>query len=146
MPFLAHVVQRAPAGDVGLVLGAGVVPLHVAGVLVPGKLHALLCALDHPLLVEEVGFVADRGAGDLCHQVREDELPEAVGQAIPVVDEVALAPMRDVLRLHALGVHDGVEVAQIVGAVLAQHLEHRGRNDSGENHVAFGLVQRFCCR
>src|SRR5205823_4753109 len=39
--FFADVVQRAPAGHIGFVLGRGVVPLHVAGVLVPGELHTL---------------------------------------------------------------------------------------------------------
>ena len=49
-------IERAPAGDIGFVAGAGVVPFDVAAVLVPGKLHALFGAFDDPLLVEEIGL------------------------------------------------------------------------------------------
>ena len=133
--LFADVVQRAPAGDVGLVVGLGVIPLHVAGVLVPGELHALLGALDDPLLMEEVGVIADGGAGDLRHQVREDELVQAVGEAVAVVDEVALAAVAEVLRLHALGVHDGVVVAEVVGAILTQQVQHGWGDHGGQDEV-----------
>src|SRR6185437_14689177 len=48
--LFTYIIQRAPAGHIRPVLRAGVVPLHVAAVLVPRKLHPLLGALDDPLL------------------------------------------------------------------------------------------------
>lgn len=139
--LLANIIQRAPARHIRLVLCCRVVPLHVTTILMPGELHPLLSALDHPLLMEEVRFIAHRRARDLRHQIAEDELPQPITQPIAIVDEVALPTVADVFRLNAFRVHDRIVITEIVGALFAQHLQHWRRDDSRKDHVTFVTIE-----
>ena len=91
--------------------------------------------------MEQLRVRPHRGSGHLRHEVAENELPEPVAQTIAVVNEIAFAAMGNALGLHAFRVHDRIVIAEIIGAFLAQHFEHGGRNDGGQNHVALLLVK-----
>ena len=118
---LVYVVQGAPAGQIGRVRGVRVARADVAGVLVPGELHALLGALDHPLLVEQIHLAAEQPARHLGHQLPEQEAAHTPAGAVAVGDEVAAAAVGDADGGHALLVHDRVEIPQEVGTLFAQH-------------------------
>src|ERR1039457_6417260 len=108
--LLVHGVERAPAGDVRLVLRRRVIPFHVAAVLMPGKFHALLRALHNPLLMEKLRVRPHGGLGNLRHEVAENKLPQTATQTVAVVDEITLAAMADAFGLHTFGVHDRIVV------------------------------------
>ena len=93
-----------------------------AGVLVPAELHASLGGLDDVLLVEQVDRVAERGPGDLGHQVREQEPPDVGGRVVGV-EEVAAAAVVEVERVDAEAVHLAVALVDEPVALAAQDLE-----------------------
>ena len=138
-----HVVQCAPAGEIGLVGIAGVAEANVARVLVPRELHALFRALHHPLFVEEVDRWAEQRRGDAPHQLAEDEAAHPFAVAVAVGDEVALAAVGDAEDLPALLLQPAIRAGHEHRALLAQHGQ-RGVVDDALQHrkaVALELLQ-----
>lgn len=130
--FLGHVVEGAPAGEVGFVVGKA----DVAGVLVPTEFHAGLGAFDDILLPEEPGVLPEGGAADGGHEAAEEEFAEDGLAAEAVGDEVAAAAVADADGVGAFAVHAGLDFVDEVLALVPQELEVFGGDDVFEDHVA----------
>ena len=70
---LGHVIERAPAGEVGFVLRVA----DVTGILVPGEFLAGFGAFDDVLLPKQIHVIAEGGLAHFGHQVAEKKLAQA---------------------------------------------------------------------
>ena len=141
--FFAHVVERAPAGEVRFVVGI----TDVARVLMPGEFHAGFRAFDDVLFPEEVCVFAEGGTAYFGHEVAEEEGAEFGLLAKAVGDEVAFVAVVDADGVCALLVHARVHGVDEGLASIAQEFEVVLGYDGFEDEIAFVTVLlflRFC--
>src|SRR5262249_33676741 len=135
-----HIVQRAPAGEVGAMVMA-----YIAGILMPGKLHPDFGALHDILVPEQIGILPERRLADLGHQIAEDKLPDPVALSAAVMDKVAAIAVVDTQDIGACRIHLPMNPFDKALALVPQHLQMLPWDHIFQYKIALFLILLLLC-